>query len=219
MPSRNGRSSLVAEASETAGDGGEASSRIHPGGGAPMSEGQIFGGEELPPSKLGIGEQPRMSFAEAELQYICAVARRPTRSELDMARQVQIEVERIYEFKKRQLYALALTENGTTIGKPQADFGNGSNICAEMAVFFANSEPVQRIRKLTVAHMNNPVGNNPGHVHLASMCGSCRERWLEHHPDAEVIMSYKGEIIVVRLEVLLPLAYKRRMGEEQVHTH
>lgn len=183
------------------------------------SEQSVLEGESAPlMSTLGIGDRPAKEIREATHEYICAVSRRPTRSELDMARQVQIEVDRVYEHKKRQLYALALTESGNTIGAPQADFGNGSNVCAEMAVFFKNSAPVQRLVTLVVAHKNNPEGENPGHVHLAMPCGACRERLLEHHPDIEIIFSYRGEILVARLEALLPLVFKRRNGKSQKHS-
>ena len=168
-------------------------------------------------SRLGIGDAPMMSVDAAVRAYVRSVARLPTVTELNLVQQALIELERAYEYRKRQLYCVALTERGTDIGAPQADFGNGSNICAEMAVFFKNSDPVQKLKTIVVVHKNNPEGENPGHAHLAVPCGSCRERLLEHHPDLEVIISYEGEIIVVRIDALLPLVWKRRNGKHQKH--
>jgi cytidine deaminase len=183
-----------------------------------MSSHDFISGSSNPESMLGLSEKPSKTTDEAVDEYVRSVARRPTLTETNLVRQAYIELERAYEYKRRQLYCVALTERGTDIGAPQADFGNGSNICAEMAVFFRNSDPVQRLMTIVVAHKNNPEGQNPGHVHLAVPCGSCRERLLEHHPDIEVIISYKGEIIVMRMDALLPLVFKRRNGNGQVHT-
>lgn len=143
------------------------------------------------------------------------VGRKADQEEEIWARETVIALERNHAHDpKQRFFAAAVTEKMSKVFSRQPRVQKGPYPCAELGIYNRMSGSGIGLKQIVCAFMGAD-----DKAHIGTLCEADLGRFMERHPDLEVIVEFEGELWVLPIKALLLLPYKKRKNGREVKHH